>query len=54
MNINVRMTAAEQHIRDLEDSRAALAKVMGKNDLVARVAALEAKLASLGRLTGQK
>jgi len=38
-----RVIAAEKHIRDLEDSRDTLAERFRKNNLLARVEALEAK-----------
>ncbi len=44
-----RVTAAEQHIRDLEASRDALAADMQKRNLAARVAALESGAEQLGR-----
>lgn len=40
-NLENRVAAAEQHIRDLEASRDALAEDMRKRDLAARVAKLE-------------
>jgi len=47
MSIEVRLRAAEQHIRDLEDSRAEMLEQFKKNDLVARVKKLEAQVAAL-------